>query len=52
MFYPSEQGNNDNTTRVPAQHILDSEGFMESWAQNLSQPDLDEGKRQRLLYYM
>jgi len=46
MFYPSEQGNNDNTTRVPAQHILDSEGFMESWAQNLSQPDLDEGKRQ------
>jgi hypothetical protein len=38
------QGNNDNTTRVPAQHILDSEGFMESWAQNLSQPDLDEGK--------
>jgi hypothetical protein len=44
MFYPSQQGNNDNTTRVPAQHILDSEGFMESWAQNLSQPDLDEGK--------
>jgi len=51
MFYPSEQGNNDNTTRVPAQHILDSEGFMESWAQNLSQPDLDEGKRQAALLY-
>jgi hypothetical protein len=47
MFYPSEQGNNnDNTTKVPAQYILASEGFMESWAQNLSQPDLDEGKRQ------
>jgi hypothetical protein len=44
MFYPSQQGNNDNTTRVPAQHILDSEGFMESWAQNMSQSDLDEGK--------
>jgi hypothetical protein len=52
MFYPSEQGNNDNTTRVPAQHILDSEGFMESWAQNLSQPDLDEGKRQAALLYV
>jgi hypothetical protein len=52
MFYPSEQGNNDNTTRVPAQHILDSEGFMESWAQNLSQSDLDEGKRQAALLYV
>jgi hypothetical protein len=52
MFYPSQQGNNDNTTRVPAQHILESEGFMESWAQNLSQPDLDEGKSDRLLHYM
>jgi hypothetical protein len=25
---------------------------MESWAQNLSQPDLDEGKSDRLLHYM
>jgi hypothetical protein len=51
MFYPAEQGNNDNTTKVPAQYILASEGFMESWAQNLSQPDLDEGKRQAAPLY-
>jgi hypothetical protein len=35
--------------RRSSSHILDSEGFMESWAQNLSQPDLDEGKRQAAL---
>ena len=49
MFYPSEQGNNDNATRVPAQHILDSCGFMETWAQNISQTDLDEGEWQAAL---
>jgi hypothetical protein len=47
MFYPPQQGNNDNTTKVPAQYILDSEGFMESWGQNLSQTDLDEGKSEQ-----
>ena len=52
MFYPSEQGNNDNSFRVPAQHILDSSGFMETWAQNFSQTDLDEGKRQAALLYV
>jgi hypothetical protein len=52
MFYPSEQGNNDNSFRVPAQHILDSSGFMESWAQNFSQTDLDEGKRQAAPLYV
>jgi hypothetical protein len=44
MFYPSQQGNHDNSFRVPAQHIHDSSNFMESWAQNFSQTDLDEGK--------
>jgi hypothetical protein len=52
MFYPSDQGNNDNSFRVPAQHILDSSGFMESWAQNFSQTDLDEGKRQAAPLYV
>jgi hypothetical protein len=53
MFYPSEQGNNDNSYRVPAQHILDSSGFMESWApNNFSQTDLEEGKRQAALLYV
>jgi hypothetical protein len=35
---------------MSAMSILNREGFMESWAQNLSQRDLDEGKRQGLLY--
>lgn len=51
MFYPSAPGDNDNTARVPAQNILDSLGFMESWSQNMSQTDLDEGRRLAALSY-
>lgn len=53
MFYPPEQGNNDNIARVPAQYILDSLAFSETcrWSQNLSQTDLDEGKRQAAVLY-
>lgn len=53
MFYPSEQGNNDNAPRAPPQqHLFDSYGFMEGWPQNLSQTDLDEGKRQAAPLYV
>jgi hypothetical protein len=52
MFYPSEQGNNDNSFRAPAQHIHDSSSFMQSWAQNFSETDLDEGKQQAAPLYV
>ncbi len=51
MFYPSGQGNGDNAARVPAQSILDSSAFLETWSQNFSQTDLDEGERQAPLLY-
>ena len=47
MFYPSGQGNNDNSARVPAQNILNNYAFTEIWPQDLSQTELDEGEQKQ-----
>ena len=44
MFYTPPQGNDDNASKVPANLILDSNGFFERWSQNmLPSQELEEG---------